>query len=102
MNIELFVGGSISDYADEGFSAVAKYAAKNETLTVAIYVPRHDAEGVEDADAAVVGWVVRGIESMKRPASARAGSYRRAGGVEGRVKARPTGAGLTVRARARG
>lgn len=74
MNIELFVGGSISDYAGEGFSAVAKYAARKETLTVAIYVPRHDAEAVEDADAgaAVVGWVVRGIESMKRPASARA------------------------------
>ncbi|CUI31232.1 hypothetical protein U2261_08870 [Achromobacter xylosoxidans] len=72
LDIELFVGGSISDYAESGFSAVAKYSGKKAALAVAIQVPRHDAMAVADADAnaAVASWVVRGLESMKRSASA--------------------------------
>lgn len=72
LDIELFVGGSISDYAESGFSAVAKYSGKKAALTVAIHVPRRDAMAVADADAnaAVASWVARGLESMKRSASA--------------------------------
>ncbi|AHC48113.1 hypothetical protein AX27061_3653 [Achromobacter xylosoxidans NBRC 15126 = ATCC 27061] len=72
LDIELFVGGSISDYAESGFSAVAKYSGKKAALALAIQVPRHDAMAVADAEAnaAVASWVARGLESMKRSASA--------------------------------
>lgn len=74
LDTELFVGGGVSDYAEAGFSALAKHSGRKAALTVAIHVPRHDAMAVADADAnaAVASWVVRGLESMKRSASASA------------------------------
>lgn len=73
LHLELFIGGSISEYADGGFQATSRYRRQQQTLTVAIQVPRREAMAVQESgvDAAVSDWVTRGIEAMTLPASVR-------------------------------
>ncbi|MCG2596595.1 hypothetical protein [Achromobacter insuavis] len=67
LDITLHVGGSITDSAAQGFTAQARYLRKPEKLTVAIHVPRRDAEAEREPD--VAAWLLRGLESMPRSAS---------------------------------
>lgn len=72
IDVELWIGGSITDYGPDGFSSTAKYYAKKESLLLAISVPQAVAAAAtqERPDQALRGWLADGFNSAKLPRSA--------------------------------
>ncbi len=72
IDIELWIGGSITDYGPEGFSSSARYYAKKESLLLAISVPKAVAAASpqERPEQALQGWLADGFTSAKLPRSA--------------------------------
>ncbi|MDH1303822.1 hypothetical protein [Achromobacter sp. GD03932] len=72
LDVELWIGGSITDYGPEGFSSSARYYAKKESLLLAISVPKAVAAASpqERPEQALQGWLADGFTSAKLPRSA--------------------------------
>ncbi|MGS1011637.1 hypothetical protein [Achromobacter anxifer] len=72
VDVEMWIGGSITDYGPEGFSSTARYYAKKESLLLVISVPKAVAAASPQArpDQAVQGWLADGFRSAKLPRSA--------------------------------
>ena len=71
IDIELWIGGSITDYCSSGFSSDAKYFPKKQKITVSICVPRDDAADMKERpDLAVPSWLADGLSSVTLPKSA--------------------------------
>lgn len=72
IDVEMWIGGNITDYAPEGLSSSARYYAKKESLLLAISVPKAMAAASpqERPDQAVAGWLADGFSSVKLPRSA--------------------------------
>lgn len=72
LDVELWIGGSITDYGPQGFSSSARYYAKKESLLLAISVPKAVAAASpqERPEQALQGWLADGFTSAKLPRSA--------------------------------
>ncbi len=72
IDIELWIGGSITDYGPEGFSSTARYYAKKESLLLAISVPKTVAAAATQArpEQTIEDWLADGFSSVKLPRSA--------------------------------
>lgn len=72
LDIEMFIGGSITDYCPEGFDSSSKYGVKKRELKLSICVPRREAElvGENELDLAVARWLICGCKNAKLPRSA--------------------------------
>ncbi|MBD9428873.1 MULTISPECIES: hypothetical protein [Achromobacter] len=72
IDIQLWIGGSITDYGPEGFSSTARYYAKKESLLLAISVPKTVAAASpqERPEHTVEDWLADGFRSAQLPRSA--------------------------------
>lgn len=72
IDVELWIGGSITDYGPDGFSSTARYYAKKESLLLAISVPKAVAAACtqERPDLVLQAWLADGFNSAKLPRSA--------------------------------
>lgn len=71
-DVELWIGGSITDYGPEGFTSTARYYAKKESLLIAISIPKAMAAASpqERPDQVVQGWLAEGFSAVKLPRGA--------------------------------
>ncbi len=72
IEVEMWIGGSITDYGPEGFSSTARYYAKKESLLLAISVPKAMAAASpqERPEQTVSDWLADGFRSAQLPRSA--------------------------------
>ncbi|GAA3661526.1 hypothetical protein [Microbacterium marinilacus] len=71
-DIELWVGGTVTDHAPGGFSSDVRYFARQQRLLLAVLVPAACARSVDDdlVDRETARWIVRGFEDARMPRSA--------------------------------
>lgn len=72
LKVEVWIGGSITDYCKNDASTSVKYFSKKELLVLSICIPKREAHAFPDGDAEQVlaMWLARGFESAALPRSA--------------------------------